>query len=294
MIFLGTTARSGVIKVREMLSAAGVADAAFDAKQLVAFALGNSKLRPTDYRKIFSEEQAEILESCIRRRMAHEPLQYILGEWEFMGLPFRVREGVLIPRPDTETLCEEAETLIGRNEYKTLLDICTGSGCIGIALANRCGIQATLADISPVCIELAAENAKLNFVDCTIVQSDLFDGITGEFDLITANPPYIASGIMPSLQEEVRFEPALALDGGEDGLSFYRRIHDTFRTHLNDGGALMLEIGYDQGADVAKLFADCGKISVHRDLGGNERVVTVETEQRNKLRKVPFGVYRRG
>ncbi|MCH5279239.1 MAG: peptide chain release factor N(5)-glutamine methyltransferase [Christensenellaceae bacterium] len=277
MNFLGSTARCGVIKAGEMLSEAGIDDATFDAKQLVAFALGLSRLRPTDYRRILSEEQAKTLEDCIQRRIKREPLQYILGEWEFMGLPFRVRPGVLIPRPDTETLCEAAETLIRRNGYRTLLDICTGSGCIGIALANRCGIHATLADISSVCIETAGENAKLNSVGCTIVQSDLFDGITGSFDLITANPPYIASDIMQNLQEEVRFEPALALDGGEDGLSFYRRIHDTFRPHLNAGGALILEIDYDQGADVTKLFADCGKINMLRDLGGNERVVLVET-----------------
>lgn len=250
-------------------------EADFEARQLLAFAVGTEKFRPDQYSMTLSFEQLERLTSAVSKRLKHFPLQYIVGKWDFMGLPFKVDENVLIPRPDTETLCEEAEKLIRERGYRTLLDICTGSGCIGISLAYRNGISATLSDISEESLAIARVNAELNSVRCKILQSDLFSKVGGKFDIITANPPYIRTSVMEELQTEVKYEPRLALHGGEDGLDFYRRISETFMEHLNPGGALIMEIGFDQGENIEKLFSSLGKVKVLKDLCGQDRVVTV-------------------
>ena len=208
------------------------------------------------------------LEELISRRKSGEPLQYILGKWEFMGLPFYTRPCALIPRQDTETLCEEALSIGG----KTLLDLCCGTGCIGVSLGKLGGFEVTFADISPDCLALARENAALNGVAGSFVLTDMFGNISGSYDMICVNPPYIPTSELASLQAEVKREPVLALDGGADGLDFYRRISRDYAAHLNPGGALLMEVGAGQAADVAEMFP---KAEIIKDIRGIERVVAV-------------------
>ena len=208
------------------------------------------------------------LEELVSRRKSGEPLQYILGKWEFMGLPFYTRPCALIPRQDTETLCEEALSIGG----KTLLDLCCGTGCIGVSLGKLGGFEVTFADISPDCLALARENAALNGVAGSFVLTDMFGNISGSYDMICVNPPYIPTSELASLQAEVKREPVLALDGGADGLDFYRRISRDYAAHLNPGGALLMEVGAGQAADVAEMFP---KAEIIKDIRGIERVVAV-------------------
>lgn len=208
------------------------------------------------------------LEELVSRRKSGEPLQYILGKWEFMGLPFYTRPCALIPRQDTETLCEEALSIGG----KTLLDLCCGTGCIGVSLAKLGGFEVTFADISPDCLALARENAALNGIAGRFVLTDMFGNISGSYDMICVNPPYIPTSELASLQAEVKREPVLALDGGADGLDFYCRISRDYAAHLNPGGALLMEVGAGQAADVAAMFPNARRIE---DICGIERVVVV-------------------
>ena len=210
----------------------------------------------------------ERIEGIVKRRAQGEPLQYILGKWEFMGLPFYTRHCALIPRQDTETLCEEALSIGG----KTLLDLCCGTGCIGVSLAKLGGFEVTFGDISRDCIDLARENAALNGVAGSFVLTDMFGNISGSYDMICVNPPYIPTSHLALLQAEVKREPALALDGGADGLDFYRRISRDYAAHLNPGGALLMEVGAGQAEDVAAMFPNERRI---KDICGIERVVTV-------------------
>lgn len=208
------------------------------------------------------------LEELVSRRKSGEPLQYILGKWEFMGLPFYTRHCALIPRQDTETLCEEALSIGG----KTLLDLCCGTGCIGVSLAKLGGFEVTFGDISPDCLALARENAALNGVSGKFLLTDMFSDISDSFDLICVNPPYIPTSELASLQTEVKREPVLALDGGADGLDFYRSIARDYATHISPGGALLMEVGAGQAADVAEMFS---KAEIIKDICGIERVVAV-------------------
>lgn len=215
-------------------------------------------------------EKARVL-SMVRRRLTGEPLQYILGEWEFMGLPFKVDSRALIPRQDTETLAEKAIALLQTRKNKRVLDLCSGTGCIGISLAALAGADVTLADISADALALSRENAARNGVRVRFLQTDLFSAIEGEYDLIVSNPPYISAQDMKTLRKEVRFEPALALYGGEDGLDFYRRIAAGYRPHLAPGGAILLEVGMGEAGAVIEMLGE-GAASI-RDLCGIERVV---------------------
>ena len=223
----------------------------------------------------FPMARAEELRDMVFARQDGVPLQYILGEWEFMGLPFYVGPGVLIPRQDTECLCEAALILAGERECETALDLCCGTGCLGVSLARRGGLRVTLADISPLCLDYARRNAARNGVKAETVQSDLLQGISGRYDLILCNPPYIPRGELAGLQREVRREPVLALDGGEDGLDFYRRLAAGYAERLTDKGALLLEVGAGQARDVISLFGGGRSI---RDLNGVERVVLIEAK----------------
>lgn len=208
------------------------------------------------------------LEELVSRRKSGEPLQYILGKWEFMGLPFYTRHCALIPRQDTETLCEEALSIGG----KTLLDLCCGTGCIGVSLAKLGGFEVAFGDISPDCLALARENAALNGVAGSFVLTDMFGNISGSYDMICVNPPYIPTSELASLQAEVKREPVLALDGGADGLDFYRRISRDYAAHLSPGGTLLMEVGAGQAEDVAEMFP---KAEIIKDICGIKRVVAV-------------------
>ncbi len=221
-----------------------------------------------------TEEQIALTGDLLERRIKGEPLQYILGEWGFMGLPFYVDERALIPRQDTELLAETAVKLIQERGCHTYLDLCTGSGCVAVSVAKLSGVHALASDISAGALELACENAELNEASVEFLESDLFERIDGAFDLITCNPPYLSQADMTSLQKEITFEPVLALYGGVDGLDFYRRIAKEYRAHLNPGGALLLEIGSTQAETVSPLFSS--KTKVLNDIAGNPRVLVIE------------------
>ena len=210
----------------------------------------------------------ESIDGIAKRRAQGEPLQYILGKWEFMGLLFYTRPCALIPRQDTETLCEEALSIGG----KTLLDLCCGTGCIGVSLGKLGGFEVTFGDISPDCLALARENAALNGVSGKFVLTDMFGNISGSYDMICVNPPYIPTSELASLQVEVKREPVLALDGGADGLDFYRSIARDHAAHLSPGGTLLMEVGAGQAEDVAAMFP---KAEIIKDICGIERVVAV-------------------
>ena len=224
--------------------------------------------------ELMSEEQEMQYDALLARRTSHEPLQYIIGTQEFMGLSFVVRDGVLIPRQETELLVEEALSL---SEGKRVLDMCTGSGCIIISIAKLANpTQAVGVDISETALAVAKENAVRLEVPVQFVQSNLFEQVEGQFDLIVSNPPYIASNIIPELMPEVReYEPMLALDGKEDGLFFYRTIISQAKEYLAENGTILFEIGHDQGEAVAELLRQAGfkEIVVKKDYAGLDRIV---------------------
>ena len=222
------------------------------------------------------KEQQEQYEALVRKRGEHIPLQQLTGEQEFMGLTFLVNEHVLIPRQDTEVLVEEV--MKNLHDGFRILDLCTGSGCILLSLlhySNDC--SGVGADLSEEALEVARKNAEqLGESSALFVQGDLFAPVEGKFEIIVSNPPYICSDVIPTLMEEVReHEPMQALDGGADGLDFYRKIIQGAKEHLCGGGQLFFEIGYDQGEAVQRLMEQAGyrEVECVQDFAGLDRVV---------------------
>ena len=227
------------------------------------------------------------------------PIQYITGKQEFMGVEFFVNENVLIPQPDTEILVEEVIEIANEIKNPKILDLCTGSGAIAISLKKNLGqteafaptivdysepgglseketIAITASDISRDALEVAEMNSKKNYVEIEFIQSDLFDNINKKFNIIVSNPPYIKTDVIKELSKEVQNEPHLALDGGQDGLDFYRKIINNAYNFLESDGYLALEIGYDQKEDVIKIIEETNQykeIYLKKDLSGNDRIV---------------------
>lgn len=259
------------------LAAAGVPDPRLDAEYLLAEALHVPRLNLLlSMETAVPSAAAGQFESSLRRREKREPLQYILGTQPFFGLTLTVTSDVLIPRGDTETLCEWALDALPRAVPARVLDLCTGSGALAIAIGHeRPQAQVTAADISPAALAVARQNACALQVPVRFLQGDLFAPVAGQvFDLIVSNPPYIPTGDLPGLQREVRFEPSLALDGGADGLDFYRRILRDAPRHLLAEGRLGLEIGDGEADAVAAMMAsDFEDVRTLCDLGGRARVV---------------------
>lgn len=212
------------------------------------------------------------------------PIQYVIHKQEFMGYEFYVDENVLIPQPDTEVLVEEVikiakEFIKMHKEGKEIeiLDLCTGSGAIGISLSKILGEDAfvTVSDISEEILDIVEINCRKNIANLRMVPSDLFDNIYGKFDIIVSNPPYIETDVIKTLSKEVQNEPVFALDGGQDGLDFYRRIIKDAKNFLRENGFLALEIGYNQRESVEKLLKENNYKNIYskKDLGGNDRIV---------------------
>lgn len=250
-----------------------------EAEMIVSKVLGLTKL---DFmlkgKEPVSPEQIETIRGYAQRRKAREPLQYILGSQEFMSLKFKVCPGVLIPRGDTETLVETMLKRCRGDEH--ILEIGTGSGCIAVSLAYYCPeVRITAVDISEIARRTARENAVYHHVeDRVIIEAcNIMEEVpAGRFDMIVSNPPYIERKVIPCLEPDVRdHEPVVALDGGEDGLDFYRRIAAAAPSLLNAGGGLWLEVGFDQAERVAQLLRQQGfaEIETIKDLCGIERVV---------------------
>lgn len=268
----------------EELAAADIPEAELNAWYLFAYCFA---LQRSDYflqcDREAGEEEARAYRQLLERRKTRMPLEYITHETEFMGLPFYVDEHVLIPRQDTECLVEELLTV---TEDRDVLDLCTGSGCIGISLAVLGGCRTvTLSDVSEEALRIAAKNAEKNGIRVDLLCSDLFCDIKGTFDIIVSNPPYIPAGQIASLMPEVRdFEPRLALDGADDGLLFYRNIIRDSWHFLRDKGILAFEIGCDQGEDVLTIMERAGfcRVEIKKDLAGLDRIVRGEWRWRKE------------
>ena len=263
---------------RKTLEEAQVTDADVDARLLLEYVCHtdrNALLVHGD--RAVEELSFFCYEKYIEKRAERIPLQQLLHEQEFMGLSFYVDEHVLIPRQDTEILVEE----VMREPYDgaRILDLCTGSGCILLSLLHYSNASSGVGvDLSGEALSVAKENAERLGLTGRVewIEGDLFNGVEGSFDILVSNPPYICSGVIPMLKPEVRVhEPLMALDGGEDGLLFYRRIVEQAGACLVPGGRLYFEIGYDQGEAVAELLKTHGYKEVHviRDFAGQNRVV---------------------
>ena len=255
----------------------GVREAELDAGLLLEYVCHTDRntLLAHPEREVSEEERAKFL-TLIERREKREPLQYITKEQEFMGLTFETSENTLIPRQDTECLVEEA--MKNLHDGMAILDVCCGTGCILLSLlhySNDCtGVG---VDIDANAVSLAKKNAKNLGIDATFTVSDLFESVEGTFDLITSNPPYIPTKVIETLDPEVKdYEPMAALDGGEDGLTFYRLIAAKAKQFLKRGGMIFFEIGYDQGEDVCEIMKENGyrHIEVKKDLAGLDRIVS--------------------
>lgn len=265
----------------EMLDYAFVENAFFDARWLVEKALGinSTQFALKKDKQVSKKDEVEFL-SLIRRRIAGEPLQYILGEWEFMGYPFLVGEGVLIPRPETELLADFAKDLLKDKKAPVIFDLCSGSGCIAISVAKLLPKAKVYAvEKSADALSYLKKNVKLNkaknveVISGDIADKRLLQGITP--DLILSNPPYIKSDEIPTLQKEVQREPSMALDGGADGLDFYKILASDWLSRLPVGGVMAVECGEAQAEDVSQLFFLAGGVpDTINDLSGIQRVVT--------------------
>ena len=259
------------------LKAADISDWKTDARLLLEFACG------TDFNFLYtnpdfevSEDKEILYKEYIDKRLTRVPLQHITGTQCFMGLDFKVTPDVLVPRPDTEILVEEV--LKDLHDGMRILDMCTGSGCILLSLlkySNDCTGQGV--DISPEALKVARENAdSLEISSAEFIESDLFQNVSGKFDILVSNPPYIKTSEIKTLMPEVRvYDPYIALDGHEDGVYFYKEILETSPEFLNRGSLIAFEIGNDEGEAVSKLMEEAGlkNIEVIKDYGGNDRVV---------------------
>lgn len=263
---------------QEQLKKAGIDDATLDAWYLLEFVTGSSRaMYFLDMNKVLSSEHERLYREYVEIRAKHVPLQHITGVQEFMGLEFCVNEHVLVPRQDTEVLVESVLEVL--KSGMDILDMCTGSGCILISLLKLCGlanVSGIGVDISEEALKVASKNAEKLGVDAKLLHSDLFAEVDGKYDVIVSNPPYIRTGVIEELKEEVKFhDPFMALDGKEDGLYFYRKIVEESPKFLKKCGKLYFEIGHDQGEEVSKLMRDAGfaDVTVKKDLAGLDRVV---------------------
>ena len=237
-----------------------------------------SKWTMYKYDEIEDISKLDTLNEYVKKRLGHMPIQYILNRAYFCGLPLYVNENVLIPRFDTEVLVEEVLALSKKDKSKRILDMCTGSGAIAIALKKLGGFERVDAlDISDKALEVARRNANELDLDINFLKSDMFSSLTCEnkYDIIVSNPPYIQSDVVDTLESEVKdFEPRLALDGDADGMKFYKIIAKNYEKYLADNGVLALEIGYDEADDIRALFE--GKnVVIKKDLANLDRVAII-------------------
>ena len=264
------------------LAESGNDNAKFDAQQLLMRFCGVTRNDIVLFPNLeITEEQVRAVRGGVSRRNSGEPLQYILGEWEFYGLRFEVGEGVLIPRQDTETVVETAlKYLREHGGNPVAADLCAGSGCIGITLAKLTGIPVKLLELSEQALSYLSRNIALHGAEdlCEAIHADVLSEQTAvrmpQFDLIVTNPPYLTSWDMRALQKEVTYEPTMALYGGEDGLDYYRGIVPLWGAKLKPGGMLAAEVGKGQHLGVTRIFEENGlRAGSEKDLCGVIRVV---------------------
>ncbi len=269
--------REGAVRLGE----ADIEEAELDARLLLEFVCGTDRntLLVHGERDVSEEEYGRYC-GLIERRAVHVPLQHLTGEQDFMGLTFLVNKDVLVPRQDTEVLVEEAMKHL--HDGMRILDLCTGSGCILLSLlhySNDC--EGVGVDLSARALSVAGKNYEIQRTQrpdmkARFLEGNLFEGLEDRFDMIVSNPPYIKTDVIDTLMPEVReYEPVMALDGGTDGLAFYRRIAGDAGAYLNGGGMLFFEIGCEQAADVCKIMEAAGfrEVEVVKDFAGLDRVV---------------------
>lgn len=247
---------------------AGIPDPEVDAALLLSHVTGQPPLSlRLDMTTALPDDVLTRFDALVSRRLTRQPLQYLLHTQPFLGRDFYVDERVLIPRPETELLAERAIAALREHPHPIALDLCCGSGALAVSMALEVpGAQVHAADLSPDALTVTAKNAELLGASVTLHQGDLFAAVpTIAFDVIVSNPPYIPSADCLTLQEEVRREPLMALDGGTDGLNFYRRIAIDAPKFLRPGGVLLLEVGFDQAEAVMALLADFADVQAHED-----------------------------
>lgn len=270
------------------LTNAGISNAKGESQDLYRFRFGlNQREFLMEWQKSREFEDCESYLKILDRRAEGEPIQYIMGSQNFYGYDIKVEPGVLIPRLDSETVVEHAIELINERHYKTVLDLCCGSGAFGIAIAKEChGTKVTMSDESEDAVRIAKSNVESLGLskECKVVQGNLFEPFkrlfgNQKFDLIISNPPYIPTDVISTLDREVKdFEPVSALDGGETGLDYYNKILASAGNYLKKNGAVVFEIGHDQAEEVSRIFNDAGfnRVSVFKDLAGKDRTVIGE------------------
>lgn len=266
---------------KKKLEAANIRDYVFEAKQIIMHITGFTPSQIlTDYNRQLTEFQKNNLTAIIHQREVHYPLQYIFGNWEFYGRPFKVGVGVLIPRADTETVVEAALEELETRENPKVLDLCAGSGCIGITLAAEVpSSEVTMVEKYDEAIRYAFHNIELNGVSAKAVKGDVFEAPqlpNDSIDLIVSNPPYIPQEEMKYCSPEVKFEPQTALLAEDEGLEFYKAIINNYTPILKTGGAICFEVGFKQAQSVKKLLENSGykNIKIKNDLNGIGRAVT--------------------
>lgn len=266
----------------DMLKAAQIDDAEFDAYQLLlTFFDGNSADYLLHCCEEISQEQIEEYFGLLRRRINGEPLQYIIGKWDFYKSSFYVGEGVLIPRPETEELVEKCIGIVKENKFSVVYDLCTGSGCIGLSIAKECpDVRCYLFELYDKAFSYAQKNLReMKLTNVQLIKHDVLKKYEGEIpaaDLIVSNPPYIESSEISTLQSEVLREPLSALDGGEDGLIFYRAIYENWNEMLAEGGFFAFECGEEQTAAIINLAPEGFRSVSFKDIYGNDRIVISE------------------
>lgn len=288
--------REVIRQFAQKLSEYGVENARFEVTELLCHSGADRNLLYTEPNFELPDEVQSRAERLLERRLSGEPLQYLLGEWEFYGLPFKVGEGVLIPRQDTETLVETALDFLKKRppKQRRVLDLCAGTGCIGIVLAKLANADVSCVELSGAAFGYLRENVRLNSVNSLVepICGDIFDSEIrcglGEFDLIVSNPPYLTKSDMCNLQAEVAREPKMALYGGSDGLDFYCRIVCDYAESVKINGGIAFEVGVGQSRRVAEMLSESGfAVNVAKDLRGIERVVYAIKVTSNKVLEVP-------
>ena len=270
------TVKQVVLEVTNILNSAGVAEPAANAEFIICTILGKSRTEILAFSSlVFPAEKEEILNTVIKQKIEGKPLEYIFNSADFLGRKFYVDNNVLIPRPETEELILKTQKKL-KHTPKNILDLCTGSGCIGISLAlNYPKAQVTCSDISAPALEVAKQNAKTHKAKINFVESDLFNNLTGKFDLIISNPPYIKEEDIQTLSTEVKQEPRLAQIGGKEGTEIIEKIIKAAPKFLTPGGLLALEIGDKEGQKVLQFFSRdiWSDFILERDLAGLERYI---------------------